>query len=242
MVTATPCIYPDLTMVESPRADRARSSDAWLEALRASGARRDEAVADLYALLLRAARFELGRRRAALAHVRGEELDDLATQAADDALLAVLAKLDQFRGASRFTTWAYKFVILEVSAKLGRHFWHSPAVAFSAEDWDRLPDRIGMPPDEHAQHRDLVAAVRRTVEEELTERQRQVFVAIVVNGIPLDALAAQLGSNRNAIYKTMFDARRKLRAALAAKGYLAASDGAAAGHAAAEDMAGVRRS
>ena len=134
-----------------------------------------------------------------------------------------MAKLGKFRGESRFTTWAYKFVVLEVSSKLGRHFWQRPAVVLDAVAWDRLPDRFGISPADHTEQEDLVAALHRAVEEELTERQRRVFVAIVVNGVPLDALVVQLGSSRNAIYKTMFDARRKLRAALAAKGYLAGS-------------------
>jgi RNA polymerase sigma-70 factor (ECF subfamily) len=170
-------------------------------------------------LLLRVARAELHRRRAQL-HIAGPELDDLAYQAAADALLAITGKLGQFRGESRFTTWAYKFVIFEVSAKIGRHFWRRPTVPMEAEDWDQLPDRFGMGPAEHAQWQGLISALRRAVEEELTERQRRVFVAIALNGVPLDALVVELGSSRNAIYKTMFDARRKLRAALAANGYL----------------------
>ena len=189
----------------------------WLAALGGTGRGRELAIGRLHEMLLRVARAEL-RRRAGQHPVTGSELDDLAQQSADDALLAITAKLAQFRGESRFTTWACKFVILEVSAKLGRHFWQRPTVALDAKDWDRLPDRFGMRPDEHAQQRDLIAAVRRAVEQDLTERQRQVFVAIVANGLPLDALAAQLGSNRNAIYKTMFDARRKLQAVLAANG------------------------
>jgi len=144
----------------------------------------------------------------------------LAHQAADDALVAVMAKLGRFRGESRFTTWAYKFAVLEVSAKLGRHFWQRPAVTLEAGQWDQLPDRLGLRPDELAEHAELLAALRRAVAEDLTERQRHVFTAIVVDGVPLDALVVQLGSSRNAIYKTMFDARRKLRAALAANGYL----------------------
>jgi RNA polymerase sigma-70 factor, ECF subfamily len=146
--------------------------------------------------------------------------DDLAHQAADDALLAITTKLGQFRRESRFTTWAYKFVVLEVSSKLGRHFWQRPAVALDAADWDQLPDRFGISPADHAERNDLVTALRTAIAEELTDRQRQVFTAVVVQGVPLDALVAQLGSSRNAIYKTMFDARRKLRAALAANGYL----------------------
>ena len=162
------------------------------------------------------------RIEASLQMIRNEEhaADDLAHQAAGDALIAITGKLGQFRGESRFTTWAYKFVIFEVSAKIGRHFWRHPSVPFDAEDWDRLPGRFGFDPAQEAEWRDLLAALRRAVEEELTARQRRVFVAIVLTGVPLDALVIELASNRNAIYKTLFDARRKLRAALAANGYI----------------------
>ncbi len=124
------------------------------------------------------------------------------------------------RDESRFTTWACKFAIFEVSAKIGRHFWRHPAVPLDAEDWDRLPDRFGLDPAQEAEWRDLLAALRRAVDDKLTPRQREVFVAIVLNGVPLDALVLELGSSRNAIYKVLFDARRKLRSALVANGYL----------------------
>src|SRR4051794_31877512 len=105
-----------------------KDSAAWLAALRAEGAARRDAVERLHELLLRAARFELSRRRAALSHVRGEELEDLAVQAADDALVAVLAKLDTYRGDSRFTTWAYKFALLESAVRLRRRAWQGREV------------------------------------------------------------------------------------------------------------------
>ncbi len=176
-------------------------------------------MARLHRLLVRIARNEM-RRRGRRLGITGPELDDLAHQAAADALLAITAKIGQYRGESLFTTWAYKFVIFEVSAKVGRHFWRRPGVPMDAEDWAGLPDRFGFDPAQQLEWRDLFATLRRAVDGELTERQRAVFVALVVNGVPLDALAAELGSNRNAIYKTMFDARRKLRAALVAHGYL----------------------
>jgi RNA polymerase sigma-70 factor (ECF subfamily) len=194
-------------------------SAQWVRELAAAGQEREQALGRLHEILLRIARGEL-RRRSGQHPITGPELDDLAHQAAADALLAITGKLEGFRGESRFTTWAYRFVILEVSTKLGRHFWQRPTVALQAEDWDRLPDRFGMGPADHTQWRGLVDALHRAVDEQLTERQRDVFVAIVLRGVPLDALVVQLGSNRNAIYKTMFDARRKLRAALAANGYL----------------------
>lgn len=197
-------------------------SRQWLNELAPSAPTREDALSRLHALLLRAARTELNRRRGRTG-VDGPELDDLAHQAADDALLSIIRKLDTFRGASRFTTWAYKFAILEVSSKLGRHFWQQPARHLDACAWDRFPDRIGMDPEHAAMSADLLAEVRRIVEQELTDWQRQVIVAIVVDAIPLDALVAKLASNRNAIYKTVFDARRKIRHVLVTNGYLHAA-------------------
>jgi RNA polymerase sigma-70 factor (ECF subfamily) len=194
-------------------------SAEWLGALADRGAQREAALARLHEMLLRIAQREC-RRRGPRLRITGPELEDLAYQAAADALVAITRKLGQFRGESRFTTWAYKFVILEVSDKIGRHFWRNPGVPLDAEDWDKLPDRFGFEPAREAEWRDLLAALRRAVDTELSPRQRQVFVAIVVNAVPLDALAIELSSNRNAIYKMMFDARRKLRAALAANGYM----------------------
>jgi RNA polymerase sigma-70 factor (ECF subfamily) len=194
-------------------------SAEWLRVLGGAHPLREAALARLHGMLLRIAQRET-RRRGPRMLIAGPELEDLAYQAAADALMAITAKLSQFRGESRFTTWAYRFVILEVSAKLGRHFWRRPDVRLEAEDWDRLPGRFGFEPAQESEWRDLLAALRRAVDTELTARQREVFVAIVMNDVPLDALAVRLGSSRNALYKMMFDARRKLRAALAANGYL----------------------
>ncbi len=194
-------------------------SSAWLNRLGAAGAERREAERELHARLVRIALAEV-RRRSGSTPVTGQELGDLAHQAADDAMLAILAKLAGFRGESRFITWAYRFVILEVSAKLGRHYWRHPAVALDAEQWEQLPDRFGIDPARHAEAAGVLAEVRRVVEEELTAHQRRIFVAVVVDQIPRDALVAELGLGKNAIYKVIFDARRKIRRALVAKGYL----------------------
>lgn len=203
----------------SPPSRSDSDSEQWVRVLGGTGPQREAGLARLHDLLLRIARAEL-QRRSGQFRITGPELDDLAYQAAADALLAIDLKLGQFRGESRFTTWAYKFVIFEVSAKIGRHFWVNPAVSMDAEDWDRLPGRFGTDPARETEARELADAVRRAVDEHLSPRQRKVFVALVLNGVPLDALVAELGSTRNAIYKTMFDARRKLRSALAVNGYL----------------------
>jgi RNA polymerase sigma-70 factor (ECF subfamily) len=165
---------------------------------------REAALARLHGLLVRVAVREL-RRREAGTWVPGRELDDLAHQAAGDAMLAILGKLHSFRGESRFTTWAYRFVILEVSSKLGRHYWRQHPADH---------------PGELAGHAELVKAVRQAVDETLTDHQRRLFVAVVLNEVPLDALVARLGTNRNAVYKAIFDARRKIRGFLVANGYL----------------------
>jgi RNA polymerase sigma-70 factor, ECF subfamily len=207
-------------MSGNPPAGLDDASAEWLSALNGTGAAREAGLARLHGMLVRVAVREL-RRREAGAGFSGRELDDLAHQAADDAMLAILGKLDSFRGESRFTTWAYRFVVLEVSSKLGRHYWRqNPAKHLEAEDWDRLPDRFRAGPGEDAEQAELVNAVRQAVDETLTEHQRRLFVAVVLNEVPLDALAARLGTNRNAIYKAIFDARRKIRGFLVANGYL----------------------
>jgi RNA polymerase sigma-70 factor, ECF subfamily len=200
-------------------------SREWLRCLARAGRdgrgriEREHCLARLHGMLVRAARAEL-RRRSGSAGIEGSEREDLAHQAADDAMVAIIQKLGQFRGESRFTTWAYKFVVLEVSAQLGRRFRRHPTVRIGDEAWDRIPDRLGIDPARHAESVELAGALRAAVAGSLSERQRRVFVALVVDGVPLDALAAELGSTRNAIYKTMFDARRKIRAHLVAHGYL----------------------
>ena len=188
-----------------------------LESLRPGAPDHDEAVRELHALLLRAARFEVSRRRAALSHVRGEQLDDIAMQAADDALMAVLAKLDDYRGASRFTTWAYKFALLEAGVKLRRRAWQEREVVLAGESWPAMVDRhSGV--HEALENRELLDALRAAMAETLTPHQREVFVALALNGVPIDVLSERLGTNRGALYKTLHDARRKLRRELAAAG------------------------
>jgi RNA polymerase sigma-70 factor (ECF subfamily) len=200
----------------------ASDSDAWLAALRGDG--RDAAAARLHELLLRAARFEVGRRRAALSHVRGEELEDLAMQAADDALMAVLGKLDDFRGASRFTTWAYKFALLEAGVRLRRRAWQGREVVLDPERWPSFADG-GATAQEGVEQAELLAALTRAVEEVLTPHQRGVFVALALNEVPIDVLSERLGSTRGALYKTLHDARRKLRAELATRGLAEPEEG-----------------
>ncbi|MEO6511690.1 MAG: sigma-70 family RNA polymerase sigma factor [Nocardioides sp.] len=195
------------------------ASLAWVADLMGTGTVRELAVGRLHALMVRVGRAEAARRTG-WHGIRGPELDDLADQAAGDAVVSILRRVGDFRGESRFTTWASAFVIREVSTKFGRHVWQRDGIRLDDVGWEQVPGRVGERPDAVAEARALMDAVRVAVDEELTEHQRRVFVAIAVQAVPLDVLVAELDTNRNAIYKTMFDARRKVRAHLETHGYL----------------------
>ena len=213
-------VYPRPTVNQTLQSDdpaRSRTSRAWVDALRAEGPVQRQAMADLHALLLRAARFELLRRQAAVSHVRGEELEDLEVQAADDAMVAVLAKLDDFRGASRFTTWAYKFALLEAGVKLRRRAWQSREVVLEPDAWPAIADERSSV-EEMLQRGELLSALKTAIDATLTPHQREVFVSLALNEVPIDVLAERLNTSRGALYKTLHDARRKLRRELSAAG------------------------
>src|SRR6266540_4005439 len=166
-------------------------SREWLQSLRAKDATGQEAIARLHALLLRAARFEVARRRPTLPHLRGDELDDIATEAADDALMSVLRRLDDFRGASRFTTWVYKFALLEAAVKLRKRAWQGREVPLEPESWS-LFSSAGPEPGAEAEQTELLTTLQAAIDELLTPHQRRVLVALALNGVPIDVLAEQL--------------------------------------------------
>jgi RNA polymerase sigma-70 factor (ECF subfamily) len=206
---------PAASVDEAPPLDP--ESREWLRCLRSEGRERDEAVARLHELLLRAARFECARRRPALPYLRGNDLDDVANQAADDALVSVLARLDVFRGASRFTTWAYKFALYEAAVKLRRRAWQGREVPLEPESWS-LYSSTGAGPETSAEQSELLGTLQAAIDEVLTPHQRRVLVALALNGVPIDVLAERLGTTRGALYKTLHDARRKLRRRLEERG------------------------
>ena len=210
MVAAAPIVeeMEPIALAEEVRPDE--DSRRWLDELRAEGPTKDAAVARLHAVLLRAARFEVARRRPTLPHLRGDELDDIALEAADDALMSVLRRLDDFRGASRFTTWVYKFALLEAAVKLRKRAWQGREVPLEPEAWS-LFSSAGLTPELEAEQSELLATLQRAIADVLTPHQRRVLVALALNGVPIDVLADRLGTNRGALYKTLHDARRKLR-------------------------------
>ena len=193
------------------------TSRAWLDALRAHDLRRDEAIRSLHALLVRQARFEIRRRAAALTHPSGRDLDDLAVQAADDAVVSILAKLDQFRGDSLFTTWARRFVQREAPDKIRRRRGRARELpGADAFEHARMWTVDVESPHERAVARELARTLARLIAEDLTPRQREVLVALTIDGVPSESLARRLNTTTGALHKTLHVARRKLKAGLVA--------------------------
>lgn len=193
-----------------------RESQDWLDRLDPRNPEREAGIAALHALLLRAARFEVNRRRASFPNSRGDDREDLAQQSADDALMAVLAKLGDFRGASRFTTWAYKFALLEAASKTRRRAWQKRELPIENKNWDLIAD-AGSTPERDLETKELLAALKGAIDADLTPHQREVLVAVTLNDVPIDVLAERLSTTRGALYKTIHDARRRLRFAVAAR-------------------------
>jgi RNA polymerase sigma-70 factor (ECF subfamily) len=206
--------------VDTTTTGRDPESSKWIESLSAPGSGRAQALERLHGLLLRAARSE-ARRRQPHVRIEGVELEDLCHQAADDALVSITNKLETFRGESRFTTWAYKFAVFEISVKLRRHTWATRTIPTADDDsvWERL-DRYGGSTHSEVEATQLLRALRVAVMDELTPRQREVFVSAVLNEVPIDVLAERLQATRGAVYKILHDARRKLRRRLALGGYV----------------------
>jgi RNA polymerase sigma-70 factor (ECF subfamily) len=193
-------------------------SAAWLRELRHQGAPRDRAIERLHALLLRVARGVAARGRPTLPGRAAEEIDDLCVQAANDALMAVLAKLDTYRGTARFTTWVCKFAIFEASSRLRRHAWRQRKIEIDETVWDRLPDQAP-PALQRLESEQVIVALHRAIDEHLTERQRLIFQSVTLDDVPIDVLAERLGTSRGAIYKMLHDARAKLRRVLTVSGH-----------------------
>lgn len=194
-----------------------QESAAWIRDLKAEGPIREAAVTRLRALLLRVARAEAARRSGSMPDRGREEVDDLCHQAASDAAMAILRKLAEFRGESRFTTWACKFALFEVSTRLRRHAWRHRRIDPDEQIWERLADSAP-PALAILEHSETLGLLKRAIKDRLTDRQRMVFQAAVLEEVPIDVLAERLDSSRGAIYKILHDSRAKLRRALESEG------------------------
>jgi RNA polymerase sigma-70 factor, ECF subfamily len=203
---------------------KARTNAEWLVALRSDGEAQTAALSELRAYLLRAALYTLYRSRSTLRSLAPADIGQLAEDCAQDALSAVLGHLDQFRGASRFTTWAYKFAVNTALVAAQHERWARVSLDRLLESPD-LVARMGAfsdasaDPERRALQGQILAAMRQGIENHLTERQRQALIAVVFEEVPLDELARHWGSNRNALYKLLHDARRKLKAHVIERGF-----------------------
>ena len=195
----------------------APAGDDWIAALTSSGPEREDALRRLHALLLRGARFQVSRMSALRAMVGAAQVEDIITLAADEAMIAVLTKLPTFEGRSRFTTWAYKFAVLQAAVELRRQAWSYREVPL-----DAAPPLVEQrpSPDQYVEGAELAAVVRDAIDRVLTPHQRRIALALIVDEVPIDVLAERLGTNRNALYKTVHDARSRLRAHLVREGFL----------------------
>jgi RNA polymerase sigma-70 factor (ECF subfamily) len=189
-------------------------SQAWVARLSGAAPDREAAIAELLALLLNAARFVLLRRRSQIRGFPREDLEDLATEAAGEALLALLERLGEYRGESRFTTWAWKFAFFEASQAIRRRSWMGRELPSENAGWEVFARHST--PEADLDQRELLAELKSGIDCVLTPHQRTVFVALALNGVPVDVLAERMGTNRGALYKTLHEARGRLRAHLEA--------------------------
>lgn len=193
-----------------------RSNEEWLEDLR--GPEQNEALVDLRATLTRGLRFAFINR------VPNNQLDDLVEDFVQDALVKILDNLDTFRGESRFTTWAQKIAVRVALTELRRQRWKDISIE------DLLPEDAsgdftpailtdpGVSPEEETLRASMMETVQRLIMEELTDRQREAMLAVMVGGMPLEEVARRMGTNRNALYKLMHDARQRMQKRLEAEG------------------------
>lgn len=175
-------------------------------------------MARLHALVLRGARSTIARHRALLPQFWETDLEQIALESAADATVAILSRLDEFRGESRFTTWAYKFALLDATAKLRQRAWRGREIPTEPESWTLFAGNDQA--DQPAELAELLAAIGSGLAEALTQRQRETLVAVAINGVPIEVVAERLGTTRGAVYKVLHDARSRLRAYLAERGLL----------------------
>jgi RNA polymerase sigma-70 factor (ECF subfamily) len=203
-----------------------RTNPEWLQDLNSSGMSRDAAIADLREILLRATLYFFSRNLGDFGGLSHDEILQRAEDSTQEALIAVMNHLQEFRGDSKFSTWVYKFAINMALKAARRERWRgvsldelydTEAGAFS--EWLMWGESGGTAPEKSAVQDELREIIRNVIENDLTDKQRYVLLLIVFKEIPMDEVVRHLGSNRNAVYKLLHDARRKLKSSLQARGF-----------------------
>jgi RNA polymerase sigma factor (sigma-70 family) len=188
-----------------------RTNEQWLAELR--GPNPDEALADLYELLVRGLRAALGGR--------ADGVDANIGDFAQDALIKIVSNLDSFRGESRFTTWAKKIAMNVALTELKRRRWRDVSLQDLLDRRTATGRGLADPqltPEQVAFQNMVLAKLRCTIDEELTDRQREAVVAVILEGMPIAEVARRMGTNQNALYKLLHDARKKLKLRMEAAG------------------------
>jgi RNA polymerase sigma-70 factor (ECF subfamily) len=203
-----------------------RTNDQWLHDLNADGDLQETAILELRDLLLRATLFFFNRNLGDFGNMSRDEILQRAEDCAQEALIAVMNRLSDFRGDSRFTTWAYKFAINVALMTARRERWRGKSldqVTFSdagtALEAFVAGKSSGETPDRSAMQNEISNTLREIIERDLTDKQRQVLMLMVFHEVPMDEVVQRMGTNRNAIYKLLHDARRKLKKGLQSRGF-----------------------
>jgi RNA polymerase sigma-70 factor (ECF subfamily) len=205
---------------------RTRTNEEWLHDLRESGPAQENAIADLQGILLRAVLYLFNRNLGELSALAREDILRLAEDCAQEALIAIMNHLSDFRGDSKFTTWAYKFAVNIALMAARRERWRGVSLdqLSSSEDstfFERsMPDKSPGPTlDQSAMQGEVREIIQEVIERDLTDKQRRVLVMMVFNEVPMDEVVREFGTNRNAVYKLLHDARRKLKSGLQSHGF-----------------------
>jgi RNA polymerase sigma-70 factor, ECF subfamily len=203
-----------------------RTNEEWLQDLNATGEMQEAALGDLRHLLFRAALYFFSRNLDDLNGMNREEILQCAEDCAQEALIAVMNHLSDFRGDSKFTTWVYKFAINMALMTARRERWKEVSLdqLTSSPDgahfeWIAHDTSSTMVPDRSAQQVEITEIIQQVIERDLSEKQRQVLMLMIFHAVPMDEVVQRMGTNRNAIYKLLHDARRKLKSKLRAHGF-----------------------
>jgi RNA polymerase sigma-70 factor (ECF subfamily) len=202
-----------------------RTNEQWLSDLRGAPDAQAPAIEALQKRLQRGILYYLSRERSDLNHLSAHELAQMADDLSQDATLRVIQNLDTFRGDSQFTTWATRIAVRMAISDLRRARYRDFSLDDLTADGDLMPNAanplLSAPqpgPERSAEREEVLTHIDAALAQALTERQRRALVAVVVRGVPLEIVADQLGTNRNALYKLLHDARRKLKTALESQG------------------------
>ncbi|GAA3750166.1 RNA polymerase sigma factor [Leifsonia bigeumensis] len=193
------------------------SNEEWMRRLTTTGRVREDAIGHLRELMLRAAGHQVHRMHG-VDRIGAARVEEVVHAAADEATLVVLSRLDTFEGRSRFTTWAFKFGVLHARVEMRRLVWRDREIQL--DDSFDIPTPVDDAPEATAEVNDLHQAVRRGLAEALTQHQRRIATALLIDEVPIDVLAERLGTSRGALYKTLHESRKKLRVYLEARGLL----------------------